>query len=449
MKKFQNFISSLIKKIYSWKDEKLFKVLIDNTKFLLSGSIITTLFGFIRTALTTRGLGIELFGILTIIISYVEVMVNATKFTPWYALIKFGSEAFNNDQKANFAGYVKQSLIFDGVSALLGFIVTNVFISVFSDYFSLQSDMRSYIELYSLVAFLDFTGTPIGVLRLLNKFRYFMVQNFITATLGVVGATVVYFLGGGIFEFIFVIITSKLIGTIYIIIVMVIELRKLDLLKYLRSPTQNWKEFTKFTLWKHLTHIIAIPTKQLDIIIVSAVVTIEAAGIYKIIKQVAGMIGLLIDPIYYAIFPQFADLIAKEKRSKLYRFAVKSAIVSFLLVGSIALVIGSLSPWWLGFVFGEQFSSGWIPLIVFLGVKVFEFSFNPIHPLFVALGYVKYESLFFILSSCIFLLLSWFLGKSYGLIGIILANGFGSLILVLSKLTYILKKDNQNIKLAI
>ena len=376
-------------------------------------------------------------------------MVNATKFTPWYALIKFGSEEFNNGQKSKFAGYVKQSLIFDSVSALLGFVVTNAFIGIFSDFFELRSNMTNYIGLYSLVAFLDFSGTPTGVLRLLNKFRYFMVQNFITAIIGVVGSAIAFFLDGGIFEFILVIIISKLVGTVYIIVVMVKELREIELFKYWRSPTQNWKEFIKFTLWKHLTHIIAIPTKQLDIIIVSAVVTIEAAGIYKIIKQVAGMIGLLIDPIYYAIFPQFAELIAKGKRSQAYRFAVKSGIVSFLFVGFIATIIGGFSPWWLGFVFGEQFSSGWIPLIVFLSVKVFEFSFNPIHPLFVALGYVKYESIFFILSSGIFLISSWFLGASYGLIGIIIANGLGAFMMVLSKLIYVLKKDNQNIKLAI
>lgn len=449
MKKIPHFISKSIKRISSWKDEKLFKVLIDNSKFLLSGSIITTLFGFIRTALTTRGLGIELFGILTITISYVDVMVNATKFTPWHALIKFGSEAFHQNKKSIFAAYVKQSLIFDGISALLGFVITNSLIGVFSNYFSLSSDMRSNIALYSLVSFLDFTGTPIGVLRLLNKFRYFMVQNFITATLGVVGAGIAYFLDKGISEYIIVLIISKLVGTIYIIIVMAKELQKIELLKYWRSPYQNWWEFTRFTLWKYFTSLISIPAKQLDIIIVSAIVTIEAAGIYKIIKQVAGMIGLLIDPIYYAIFPQFADLIAKEKRGRAYMFAFKSGIMSFLLVGSIATVIGGLSPWWLGFVFGEQFSSGWIPLIAFLVVKVFEFSFNPIHPLFVALGYVKYESLFFILSSSVFLISSWLLGNKYGLIGIILANGFGALILVLSKLIYVLKKDIHNIKLAI
>jgi O-antigen/teichoic acid export membrane protein len=449
MIKFRDYITNTFRKIISWKDENLFKVLIDNSKYLLSGSIIATLFGFARTALTTRALGLELFGILAIIISYVEVMVGATKFSPWHALIKFGSEAFNDDQKSTFMGYVKQSLIFDGISALLGFFVANAFIDVFSNYFSLSSDMRSYIALYSLVAFLDFSGTPIGVLRLLNKFRYFMVQNFIIATLGVVGAAVAYFTGGGILEFIFVIISSKLIGTIYIVIIMIYELRKNALLEYWRSPIKNWREFAKFTFWKHLTLIISIPAKHLDVIIVSAVVTIEAAGIYKIIKQVAGTIGLLIDPIYYAIFPQFADLIAKEKRSKAYKFGIKSGIVSFLLVGSIGLIIGGLSPWWLGLVFGEQFSSGWIPLIAFLLVKVFEFSFNPIHPLFVALGHVKYESAFFILSSGIFLLLSWFLGNLYGLIGIILANGLGVLVLVLSKLIFIFKNDNENIRLAI
>lgn len=448
MKNFRDYIKSIIKKIISWKDENLFKILIDNSKYLLSGSLIATLFGFARTALTTRALGLELFGILAIIISYVEVMVGATKFSPWHALIKFGSENFNNDEKSIFMGYVKQSIIFDGISALLGFVIANIFVDVFSDYFSLSSDMRSYIALYSLVAFLDFSGTPIGVLRLLNKFRYFMVQNFIVSTLGVIGAAVVYITGGGLLEFIIVIISSKLIGTIYIVIIMIYELRKNALLEYWRSPIKNWKEFTKFTFWKHLTLIVSIPAKHLDVIIVSAVVTIEAAGIYKIIKQVAGTIGLLIDPIYYAIFPQFADLIAKEKRSKAYKFGIKSGIVSFLLVGSIGLIIGGLSPWWLGLVFGEQFSSGWIPLVAFLLVKIFEFSFNPIHPLFVALGHVKYESAFFILSSGIFLLLSWFLGNLYGLIGIILANGLGVLILVLSKFIFIFKNDYENIRLA-
>jgi len=328
------------------------------------------------------------------------------------------------------------------VSALLGFSVTNALIGVLAYFSGLSLNMRGNIVLYSLVALLNFTNTPIGVLRLLNKFHYFMAQEFITSILGIVGAAFVHHTGGGVSDFITVIIVSKLVGTIYLVLVMVNELRKGGFLRYWQAPFINWRPFANFTLWNYLTHFIAVPTKQLDVIIVSAVVTIEAAGIYKIIKQVADVIGLLVNPVYYAIYPQFTELIAQGKQGTAFKFAAKSGLFSLLLVSPIAVLLSTSSPWWLGAVFGAQFTAGWIPLMVFLFVKVFEFSCNPIHPLFKALGFVKQESLFFLLSSGIYLLLVWQLGLRFGLIGIIIAHGFETLFLLFSKFLHI--KHNMN-----
>lgn len=75
-------------------------------------------------------------------------------------------------------------------------------------------------------------------------------------------------------------------------------------------------------------------SRQLDTVILGA----EIVGIYKIAKEVANLIAKLTDPVYQAIYPEFAKLLANGKKLE--------AIKISLYAGGAGLVFYGLFGEW-------------------------------------------------------------------------------------------------------
>jgi O-antigen/teichoic acid export membrane protein len=103
----------------------------------------------------------------------------------------------------------------------------------------------------------------------------------------------------------------------------------------------------------------------------------------------------------------------------------------------LAVVLAGLSPWWLGVVFGEAFVAGWLPLSAFLAVTVLSVSCIAIHPLFLALGFVKENALILLIANAVYLVCAWLLTSAIGLVGLALASAVQLALVVGLKAAYI------------
>lgn len=74
--------------------DDLFRRLLHNAGWLLSGTIVATALSLGSVVIKARALGPELFGVLAVITAYVAVVERLTTFEPWVALIKYGAEAW-------------------------------------------------------------------------------------------------------------------------------------------------------------------------------------------------------------------------------------------------------------------------------------------------------------------------------------------------------------------
>jgi O-antigen/teichoic acid export membrane protein len=195
----------------SWLGDGLFRRLLQNAGWLLSGTAIATALGLGGTVLKARALGPELFGVLAVIAAYVAIMERLATFQPGLALIKYGAEALRQDRPDEFMGLVKVSILLDLIGAVSGMVIAVLGALVLADRWgwygtpnagggvSGPDSQISYMAavLSTGIAF-SLTGTPNGVLRLLDRFHMLTVQMVLTASLALVGTTIVYIAGGGL-----------------------------------------------------------------------------------------------------------------------------------------------------------------------------------------------------------------------------------------------------------
>jgi O-antigen/teichoic acid export membrane protein len=444
MKRYRDTINHLIshpiQHLAGWFWDLMFRRLLQNVGWLFSGNILATMLGLPETMIKARGLGVEKFGLLAVIIAYVTLIDQLASFRPWQALIKFGAESLKEERYADFIGQVKLSLLLDAIGAVSGTIIAEAGAYLLASWKGWSLETSSMAAVFSLSILFDFSGTPTGILRLLDRFKLQATQNVLTSLLALAGAIFVYLFGGGIWGFLIVMLITSIFGNLLLLVMAYMALRKRRLTGYWRAPIKEWKSFIRFSLWTYTSTTLDLPVKQLDIIIVSTVVSLEAAGIYKIIKQATQMLSLLADPVYQAIYPQFAAMIANYDKKGAVKYAIKIGTLLLTVTGIPAILLATTSFWWLGAVFGEGFASGAIPLSIFLLLKIISIAFVAIHPLFTAMGYVKYNTVILFFSDSAYLITAYLLGLRIGLIGLSIAYGFSLVIVVISKVAVIKNK---------
>ncbi len=420
-----------------WLGDTLFRRLLQDAGWLLSGTVVATALTLGSTVIKARALDPELFGVLAVVAAYVAVVERLATFQPWAALIKYGAEALRNGRPDEFMGLVKVSLLLDLISAVSGTAIAVGGSLALAGRWGWDSRISSMAVVLSTSLLLNLSGTPTGILRLLDRFWMFTAQTVLTAGLGLAGAAAVYVAGGGIWGFLIVMLVSTIAGHLFLLAAGFLTLRQRGLWQYRRAPVTTWRPFLHFSGWTYAASTLNIPVRQLDIILVSALTSFETTGIYKIVKQVCALLTGLADPVYQAVYPQFAAMVASRQDRKAIRYAVRVGVVVTAAVGPAALVLAVLSPWWLGLVFGRAFAAGWPALSLFLALTALSLSGVAIHPLFTALGFVKEGAIVLLIANSTYLAGAWLLTGAAGLMGLAAAYGIQSLLTAGLKVVYI------------
>ena len=409
--------------IPSWFRDDAFKCLFKNAGILLSGNVGASLLGLASLALTARALGPERLGILVLIQTYIAIVDRLFNFQSWQAIIKYGAEALEHGRRDDFKGLIKFGTILDMASAIVATVVAILAAYWIGQWKGWDQKTINMIMSYSIVILFHLSGTPTAILRLFDRFKLFAIQQIITSAFKL-GAVVFAFLSNaGLWEFILIWMATDVLGNLLLLFFGWSLLAKKAFTGWWHAKCEEWQKVFKFTWWTNITSTFDLPVKQFDIVIVGTVVSLEAVGLYKIFKQVTLILTQVADPIYQVIYPQFSTLLAQGKARKAVHMAVKTGVILLLFSLPMAFIISLLSPWWINTIFGEAYTKELLTLGVYLFLRAVSIGFISIHPLFIAMGFVRYNIAILAVSNTFYVLAAWFLGGIFGLIGIVMAYG--------------------------
>lgn len=410
------------KRIRTWLRDEFFQRLLKNTGWLLGGTSAATAIGLIGLTLKTQSLGASSFGLLTVVLAYVALVEKLTSFKSWIPLIRFGAQAQKASNLPELRGYIRLSFAMDAAGATLGFIVALSCAHLFAQWQGWGAEIVHLLFIASLLPLSNIIEAPTGILRIFDRFKLFTLQKITESTLGCIGALVAWHLSWGVSGFLVSTIITVFCSRLMLVSIALLELhRRNALLGPSKLLDTRRREFLRFGAWSYISSIMDIPVKQLDTIVISAVLSLEASGIYRIIKQITNLLGLLTDPVYQAVYPQFSAIIAEGSFRSAIKYCAKIGALIVLIIAPVAVPLAATSQWWLEAFFGPDFRSGWAALSLFLILKVATLPGMPIHPLFTAAGYVRQNVWILGVCNAIYLLLLWKLSLWFGLFGPIYA----------------------------
>jgi O-antigen/teichoic acid export membrane protein len=399
-----------------------------NSATLLMGNVGASLLGLVSLALTARALGVEQFGVLVLISTYVLVMDRLVNCQSWQALIRYGALALEARRDADFKSLLKFGFMLDGATAILGTILAIGIAYVVGRWQGWDDQYLLMTFAYSATILFHISGTPAAILRLFDRFRRVALHHVIAAAIKLLAVAVVFALNGGLWAFLIAWIASDMLGHLVLLYFAKAELARRQIVSIsksrARSAPSNFPGLWSFLWTTNLHSSVKLGLREVDILVVGAVLGAPGVGLYKVVKTVGATLGKLTDPLYQAVYPDIARAVGVgDLRSvsslvfspmRWVALAGISGLLGFAVVGEPLI----------GAVFGPDYRATFHPALVFLVGTFFAMLTFGFHPAMLAFGKAQLSLSILIFSTIVYLLLLYGLTVAVGLVGSAVAYVF-------------------------
>ncbi|NIP30178.1 MAG: oligosaccharide flippase family protein [Candidatus Dadabacteria bacterium] len=374
------------------KLDRLYKDLIKNSSWLFAGKSAGSAFSAIQEIIVARILGLAQYGLLSLVLAFVDILNNFVDLRVWEAATKYVGEFWSKGDKEKTCSMIKFFYLIDIITGIIAFGVAIILAEVASQYIIKSDVATKLIYIYAITLLIDTSNsTSNAILRIFNKFKQIAlissVQNFIRLVL----VSVLLVLGKGIEGVLLAFVISSFIG-FFIRIIYVNQTLISNNLNY-------WwvrKTFVKDVDYKDVSWFLlntsfagslkALKDRYAGVLILGFFAGKEAAGIYKVARSTVKILSRITDPIYEAIYPELVKIYSLSDLDNFEALLKKSSIGISKVLLPLTILIIVFAEYILKYVYGQEYvlATNVLRLVAISVVisKLVSFA----HPAFLALG---------------------------------------------------------------
>ena len=345
----------------------VYRRLARNSAYLGGGTVVATLCMMLAVVLCARALSAREFGLLVLFQAATMMVGTLMSFSTQQPVIKLGSVAQAEGDMAHLGRIIALGLLVDTLAALAAASIAFLFLLFAGDWIGLGDDQFGIAALFATS--LLFTGylTSNGVFRLLNRFGLLSLIQAACAA-AVLAATAYFYWSEAPFQAYCLAwaIFYALNGLLPLVVALRLARKAGIPIGFSRGKMGKGsiREFLAYcwTTWGVATAE-ALRSNG-DSLLVGAAVSVEAAGIYNVAKQLAGALRKANMVYASAMFPEVAALSAHGEDANAARVRTRILSISALVGGAAiagALLLGRPV---LGLLFGAEFEAAHIPLVI-------------------------------------------------------------------------------------
>lgn len=400
--------------------DHLIRNIIRNAGIILFGNTMASAINLVSFTIMANQLGPAALGLLVLAQTYTSILNDIFNVQTWESMVKFGSDTSNKQKVANV---IKLNTVLDSVSAFVAFLFAVLLVVPAVHVLNWDRTLITIISFYSLSILFRLTSLTIGIPRLFNKFSTLARIQVVMAVLKLVSVLGIMLYANEFVFYAIVYLGIDVLNNIAVIVFSLVLLREhLDKGWWKRAMTIDRTQII-FIWWTNLRTVIRIPVRYFDMIVISAVMPLKMVGIYKVYKEIAGILDRFSDPINQAIFPEFSKLIGANNIRKSLATAKKSIMLLLVASAAITLPLLMISKLLIARFFGIEYVSQIPALYLLLVLTGISFMLVPINSLFVAAGFAKMGFYIVLVTNVIYLLTVFSLGKLIGIYGVVAAYG--------------------------
>ena len=427
-------------------EKSRFRLLLGNAWMMVSGRTVTGIFSLIYIALAARGLGIEAFGVLTLINAYAQTIGDFAQFQSWQAVLHYGTSPLQEGRRADLHRVIRFSLVLDAGAAIAGMLVALLGAWFFAEGLGWFPAIVQLGTAYCTSILFMSSTTPTGVLRLMDRFDLIALQSTISSIVRLVGSVGVYLAGGGLTAYLAVWYLSTLIAFLYMAWSAVSVFRHSEhaagfLLRDRLPLTHDMPGAWTFMWNINLNSTLGLVTTRVATLVVGGVFGPSEAALFRIARQVSDAATRPAKLLVPALYPELARLWSERDMPQLRRLCLQLALTAGG-VATVALAIFALFGGQLiTLVVGPEYIGATGIMLWLFAASVITVWSLPLEPLLISTGRSGTALKIRAAVTLIYFAILYPAMHVYGLIGVGVAAVAAALTLLAGQLTAVIRNS--------
>lgn len=358
----------------------------------------------------------------------------------WPALLKRAIELEQAENLPALATLFKSYWLLDIVSGALGAGVGFLLLPWLAVWLEWEPALLTGARWFLWVLLISWLNVPLAVIRMYSAQKALALSFVIAPCLQLVAAIALWWAGETDPEIYYPWWAATYgLETVTLFVLGYRILARAGVQRWMTAPVQIRGQGLATAWWTNLSQSLNVVVQQVDVILVSAIISMEAVTIYRFLKQVGIMITRLVDPLFQSSFADLMRIGTAPGVDSLQEFRRATTVFGFISV-PLCILAAITSPLWLSIIFGPEQAFLWSTVAIFMIAISVVSTFVAIHPLAIGLGFARATTLIQVCSYTLFLTGVVYLGGFYGLIGVACSYLIAMLLMVGWKLYLVLPR---------
>ena len=337
-----------------------------NFGWMIASRGVAAVFSLIYLAIVTRSLGVEGFGKFALITGAAQLLAHLLAFETWQIIVQYGVGHVENAKQSKLARLFRSAVVLDFVSAVTGILAAAVVLHFFADALGLKPTLARATLIFNIIMLLSLRTTPIGILRLRDRFDLAALADSVTPTMRLIGAVAMWIIHPTLQAFLIAWAIAELI-TAAVHWWLVYKIGDLKLMMRdghgLKKVFADNPDIVRFSLTTNFSQTLFMTGKQLPLFLVGGLTGTAAAGAFRLAHQLARALTTVSQLIAKAAFPEIVRAIRSRGVGGLGKAILRSIRLT-LVASSIVFILATIfGRSILELVGGEAFGRGYDSLL--------------------------------------------------------------------------------------
>lgn len=368
----------------SWFHDRHFKSLLKNSGYIAASKAVSAVSGLATLAFAGRALGIELFGVLILIVSYAKAASGLSRFQSWQLIIRYGGPGVAKGEPGDFKTSTGFAFALDAVSGFAGMVLAILLLPLIGHLFGITEDRLIAAMVYCTLLPTMSAATPVGILRALDRFDLLSLQGSIYPVARAILAGIAWWNEAPFEVFVAIWYVTDLGGDLLQWWLAWRELRHRDLLAGIR-PTLRPASLPgawRFAIHVNLTTSLVTAWGPVARLVVGGLLGPAGAGIYRVAGSLADAGQRPADVLAKAYYPEIVRMDLKTRAP--WRLMLRGTVLAagFGLVALALLAVGGEAL--VGGIFGKDFLPAYPVLMVLMVAPMIGMISFPLTPMLYA-----------------------------------------------------------------
>ncbi|WP_149537902.1 lipopolysaccharide biosynthesis protein [Siccirubricoccus phaeus] len=371
--------------------DAILRRILHNAGLVLSGKAAAALLNLAAFGIAMRSLGAEAMGVLVLTHAIAQTAASLVKFQSWQAVLRFGAECLGPARRAEFHALLRFTLGLDLAAAAAGAAVAAAAAWLLGPYLGLPTGTSPIAALYATCTVFLVTATPVGLLRLLDRFDLLARRDALGAAIRLAGAAGAAALGGGLPAFLGAWYAATALGGLALVAAAWGEMARRGLLQ--RDPAGRRVRATVahpglwgFTWSTNLMTTLSLGSGHAATLCVGWVLGPAEAAFFSLARQIG---EAALKPSRFltpALYPELSRLAAAHDREALRALLRRGLRLSALVAVGILLLLAAAGERLLCLVGGEAAVAAWGTMLLLAVAASIGFAGFALEPLLVSVG---------------------------------------------------------------